>query len=391
MSKIVLNNITSGYASTAALNAAFDAIEVALENTLSRDGTGPNSMNANLDMNGYAVLNQRATSGNENFVWLGSWATGTSYQANNLVYATEGTNIGNGLICVEAHTAGSTLDGDYAKWEVYVLKGAGVSGGIVGPVSSTIGYIPQWNDVGGTELKAGVPIGSSGGVQAYSANLATLSAYTVGTTTGTVPLWESLLLNGSLSKAATYEVAATDRGKLIDATTGTWSLTIAAGVLSAGLAFAVRNSGTGVITIDPNAAELIDGASTIALAAGESCLVVANAGATEWKTVGRTVSLPEATASVDGYMTSTYAAKLDGIAAGANVGVSADVGVGAVGMFSELTRKSAGANLSPGSTETGAKLVWPTDDTTAVTGTWRLISGGVIAFTGGKGTFQRIA
>ena len=116
----------------------------------------------------------------------------------------------------------------------------------------------------------------------------TAASKATGTTTGTVPLWESLPLNGALSKAAAYEVAATDRGKLIDATTGTWSLTIAAGVLSAGFAFAVRNSGTGVITINPVFAN-IDGAATIDLAAGESCLVVANDGATEWKTVGRTV------------------------------------------------------------------------------------------------------
>ena len=118
----------------------------------------------------------------------------------------------------------------------------------------------------------------------------TFTKRATGTTAGTVPLWESLLLNGALSKAAAYEVAATDRGKLIDATTGTWSLTIAAGVLSAGFVFAVRNSGTGVITINPYLSEQIDGASTIDLAAGESCLVVANDGATEWKTVGRTVS-----------------------------------------------------------------------------------------------------
>ena len=57
MSKLVLNNITSGYASTAALNANNDAIEAALEDTLSRSGTSPNSMLADLDMNGQSILN----------------------------------------------------------------------------------------------------------------------------------------------------------------------------------------------------------------------------------------------------------------------------------------------------------------------------------------------
>ncbi|SOD41309.1 glycosyl hydrolase family 28-related protein [Nitrosovibrio sp. Nv4] len=41
-------------AANAANNAA---IQVAIENTLSRDGTGPNQMGANLDMGGFAILN----------------------------------------------------------------------------------------------------------------------------------------------------------------------------------------------------------------------------------------------------------------------------------------------------------------------------------------------
>lgn len=57
MAKLTLTNITSGYVSTTAVNANNDLIEAALENTLSRDGTGPNTMNANLDMNGFTILN----------------------------------------------------------------------------------------------------------------------------------------------------------------------------------------------------------------------------------------------------------------------------------------------------------------------------------------------
>ena len=57
MAKLSLNNIASGFASTATLNANFDAIETALENTLSRDGTTPNQMTADLDMNSNGILN----------------------------------------------------------------------------------------------------------------------------------------------------------------------------------------------------------------------------------------------------------------------------------------------------------------------------------------------
>ena len=57
MAKLSLQNISAGYVSTAALNANFDAIETALENTLSRDGTTPNQMEADLDLNGHDILN----------------------------------------------------------------------------------------------------------------------------------------------------------------------------------------------------------------------------------------------------------------------------------------------------------------------------------------------
>src|SRR4030066_394481 len=58
MAKLTVSNVGSGYLSTTALNDNFDLIETALENTLSRDGTGPNQMEASLDMNGNLILNQ---------------------------------------------------------------------------------------------------------------------------------------------------------------------------------------------------------------------------------------------------------------------------------------------------------------------------------------------
>jgi hypothetical protein len=57
MPKVPLSTITSGYGTVDALNANFDAIEAAFDNTLSRDGDVPNQMAANLDMNNYALLN----------------------------------------------------------------------------------------------------------------------------------------------------------------------------------------------------------------------------------------------------------------------------------------------------------------------------------------------
>ena len=79
MPKLALNNISAGFASTAALNANFDAIETAIENTVSRDGTTPNQMTADLDMNGNHLINlPNATSSTQPITyaqWLSSSTT----------------------------------------------------------------------------------------------------------------------------------------------------------------------------------------------------------------------------------------------------------------------------------------------------------------------------
>lgn len=57
MAKLTLTNVTSGHATTNQINANNDLVEAALENTVSRDGTTPNAMNAELDMNSNKIIN----------------------------------------------------------------------------------------------------------------------------------------------------------------------------------------------------------------------------------------------------------------------------------------------------------------------------------------------
>lgn len=77
-----------------------------------------------------------------------------------------------------------------------------------------------------------------------------------------------------LAKTSTYTVTAADKGKLIDCTSGTFTLAFqATATLGANWATYIRNSGTGVITLDPNAAETIDGAATYTLNPGSVALV----------------------------------------------------------------------------------------------------------------------
>ena len=55
--KPTLTTITSGYASNTQLNNNFSELRDAFDNTLSLDGSTPNAMGANLDMNSNAIIN----------------------------------------------------------------------------------------------------------------------------------------------------------------------------------------------------------------------------------------------------------------------------------------------------------------------------------------------
>lgn len=58
MSKVdPLSTVATGYSSATALNSNFDKIEEAFDNTLSRDGSGPNFMETELDMNSNRIIN----------------------------------------------------------------------------------------------------------------------------------------------------------------------------------------------------------------------------------------------------------------------------------------------------------------------------------------------
>jgi hypothetical protein len=76
------------------------------------------------------------------------------------------------------------------------------------------------------------------------------------------------------SKTGAYTVTAADKGSLIDCTSGTFTLSFqAAATLGANWSTYIRNSGTGVVTLDPSGAETIDGVATYTLGQGNGVLV----------------------------------------------------------------------------------------------------------------------
>ena len=66
------------------------------------------------------------------------------------------------------------------------------------------------------------------------------------------------------SVSATYTVDA-DYDYFIDCSTGTFTVSLPDATLIADRIFIIKNSGSGVITVDPHSAQTIDGAATVSL------------------------------------------------------------------------------------------------------------------------------
>lgn len=87
-----------------------------------------------------------------------------------------------------------------------------------------------------------------------------------------------------VAKAAAYTLVAADRGKVVSCT-GAWTLGLpAVAIATAGFSCVVVNTGTGVITIDPAGAELINGQATISVLPGHGGLLVCTGAG--WISVG---------------------------------------------------------------------------------------------------------
>lgn len=131
--KATLTDVSSGYASAETLNANFTALNDKLENTVSRDGSTPNQMGGDLDLDSNDLLNAKRINARELFLngektfsvgstpnWEGAWATSTNYVLNDLV-----SENGNVYIALEAHTSGTfSTDLTNNKWQLFASKGS---------------------------------------------------------------------------------------------------------------------------------------------------------------------------------------------------------------------------------------------------------------------------
>lgn len=96
-------------------------------------------------------------------------------------------------------------------------------------------------------------------------------------------------LGGVVStRSANYTVTASDRGAAI-ACSGTFTLALtSAATLGPGFLFAVINSGTGIITVDPDGVETLDGRPSLQIQPNSSAVLISTGSA--WYTVGVSTS-----------------------------------------------------------------------------------------------------
>lgn len=139
MAKLVLTDVTSGYASTTAVNANNALIEAEFENTLSRDGTDPNQMGASLDMNGHMILNQANPITVSGFNWEGPWVTATAYQVGDAVEYN-----GTSFIAIVAHTSSALFASDTENWQTISEANLPTQAGNATKFLQTDGIIASW-------------------------------------------------------------------------------------------------------------------------------------------------------------------------------------------------------------------------------------------------------
>ena len=89
MAKLTLTDTAAGYSSSTVINANNALVEAAIENTISRDGTSPNTMSANLDMNSNSIVNVTDGTNNQDAVTVAQ----LNAAATNSIASCAGANV----------------------------------------------------------------------------------------------------------------------------------------------------------------------------------------------------------------------------------------------------------------------------------------------------------
>lgn len=113
MTALVLDDVQGGFQSAAAVNENYRKIEAAVNDSLSRSGSGYNIMQSNLDMGGNNIYNWANPIVATAFNWMGPWTAGWTYKIGDVI---ETGSIS--YIAIEDHTASMSFLNDISKWQL---------------------------------------------------------------------------------------------------------------------------------------------------------------------------------------------------------------------------------------------------------------------------------
>ena len=393
-------NNASGRSSvnTAALDAEFANLESTLGGLVNnialiqRDDGGLNDELVSVGALDRNVLNLIG-----GFVVRGDWASSQSYALNDIV-----SQSGYLYLCVTDHTSSGSFVTDSAKWVQFGFK---PSDGVAAAAAQTAidahlidadaAHSSSAIVHGGSTVALVLESLSSGKASVYSptftgtptcptpvlndasaklANTAFVANAVASVSTGGASLLSlGAIFNSGVSKTGAYTVVSGDKGKVFNCS-GTFTISLTgASALGNGFSFAIVNSGVGVITIDPNSSETIDGSTTQTIPAGYSVIVFCDG--SSFLTFAKQTGV----ISVGG---NTGVVTNEQIAAAATAGygytpVPKDCGFNTVGSFC-FAYKNGNIGGGPGSTEAGSSLaaaciggVNGGSSSTPLTGTWR--------------------
>ncbi len=141
--------------------------------------------------------------------------------------------------------------------------------------AATAAFKGSWGSLSGA-LNIPASVEYNGSIYVLLSNLADVTTKVPGVAS------EWSLLTGITRETRTSNtvLGSADDSKFIDVTSGTFSQTfVAVATLGAGWMITYRNSGTGIVTLDPNSSETIEGSTTLALYPGETAMIFCNGSA----------------------------------------------------------------------------------------------------------------
>ena len=205
-------------------------------------------------------------------------ATGTNGVTVNggLTYLQPGSNASNALWIRGKASQGSSLV-LFQNDSGTTLSSIGADGSFNGPaaLSGTPTATTAAVDTNTTQIATTAYVIGQGYLKSATAS-STYAPLASPTFTGTVTT--PGVKRNVVTKTALYTLTASDH--IVIATSGTWTASLPTAASIAGTEYIIKNSGSGIITVDPAGTETIDGSTTIDLAQYDSLTVVSDG--TNW-------------------------------------------------------------------------------------------------------------